>query len=120
MPYKRTGRPSGAPRGNHNRLIHGLYSHHISLQVEQDLAGMSPDRNLDEIALLRTRLHWALDMQARASAAQKLAWEHLISDYLYRIANLINRNAVLGRDSRSSFVTVLEMIRQMNEKQHIR
>ncbi len=120
MPYKPTGKPPGAPRGNHNRLTHGLYSHHISAQVEGDLAGMSADRNLDEIAMLRTRLHWALDRQARASPAQQLSWEHVISNYLYRIATLINRNAVLGRDSRSSFVTVLEMIRQINEKQRVR
>ncbi len=119
MPYKPTGKRRGAPRGNHNRLTHGLYSRHISAQVEGDLAGMSPDRNHDEIAMLRTRLHWALDMQAKSSPAQQLAWEHVISDYLFRIASLIHRNAVLGRDSPSAFLTVLEMIRQMNEEQHI-
>ncbi len=120
MTYKPSGKPLGAPRGNHNRLTHGLYSQHISAQVESDLAGMSTDRTVDEIALLRYRLHWALDRQAKSPPAQQLSWEHVISDYLYRIATLINRNALLGRDSRSSFVTVLEMIRQVNEKQRDR
>jgi hypothetical protein len=120
MPYKRTGRPPGAPRNNHNALTHGLYSRHMSVQVAHEVDAMPVDHNDDELAFSRARLDQLLQMQRAAPPEHWLSYERVIAYYLHSIAALIHKNAVLGRDSRTSFVTVLEMIRQTNEQQKVR
>jgi hypothetical protein len=120
MPRKPTGRPPGAPPNNRNRLLHGLYSHHMSIQVEQEVDAMPADRNTHELALARARLAFAMDRQHDAPPELELAWERVIAYNIRTIGMLTHRNAVLGRDSRTSFVTVLEMIRQTNEQQKTR
>ena len=116
-PVKRSRR--GAPLGNTNRLTHGLYSRHISVQVEHDVDPMPIDQNQNELALARARLSAVFEMQRSALPAQWLDYERAASHYLNVIASLIHKNAVLGRDQRTSFVTVLEMIRQVNQLQHV-
>lgn len=116
---KKPSRPRGAPVGNTNRLTHGLYSRHISIQTEHDLTSMPIDQNHNELALARARLNAVFEMQRNAPPDQWLDYERAASHYLTAIASLIHKNAVLGRDQRSSFVTVLEMIRQVNEDQHV-
>ncbi len=120
MPRKSTGRPPGAPRGNANRLTHGLYSRHMSVRVSHQVAEMPADLNHDELALTRARLDQVLDLQSSAPTALWLSYEKVVAQYLQQIGALVHANAVLGRDSRTSFVTVLEMIRQLNEEQAIR
>ena len=118
-PRSKPSRPRGAPLGNANRLTHGLYSRHISIQAEHDLEPMPIDQNQNELALARARLNAVFEMQRNAPPDQWLDYERAASHYLTAIASLIHKNAVLGRDQRSSFVTVLEMIRQVNEDQHV-
>jgi hypothetical protein len=120
MKYKRTGRPVGAPLNNHNALVHGLYSRHMSIQVQRDVDAMPADRNGDELAFARARLGFALDQQRDAPPERVLSWERVIAYNLRTICMLTYRNAVFGRDSRTSFITVLEMIRQTNEQQEVR
>ena len=119
MPSKPTGLPPGAPPGNTNALKHGLYSRHISVQVSHAVDGMSADQNHDELALTRARLDQVLDLQRGAPPELWLAYEKVVAHYLQQIATLVRANALLGRDSRTSFVTVLEMIRQVNEQQKV-
>ena len=120
MPRKPTGRPPGAPRNNHNHLIHGLYSHHMSIQVAQEIDSMPADRNNDELAFARARLAYALEQQHDAPPDLLVSWERVIAYHIRTICMLTHQNALFGRDSRASFVTVLDMIRQVNEQQKVR
>jgi hypothetical protein len=113
-------RRRGAPLGNQNSLKHGIYSRHISVEVDADVESMPPDRNNDELALARARLVACLQQQAGASPEDWLDYERAISHYLLAISRFIHNNAVLGKDRRSSLVTVLEMIRQVNDKDHVK
>ena len=113
-------RPRGAPRGNQNHLMHGIYSRHISVQAGDDIQAMPDDRNQDELALARARLVACLDKQKIAPREDWLFYERAISQYLLAIAKLVHNNAVLGQDRKTSLVTVLEMIRQLNERENVR
>ena len=112
-------RPRGAPLGNRNNLKHGIYSRHISVQADDDILSMPDDQNRDELALARARLAACLDRQKKAPAEDWLNYEKAISQYLLAISKFVHNNAVLGKDRKSSLVTVLEMIRQLNERQHV-
>ncbi len=118
-PTSPSPRRRGAQPGNTNRLKHGIYSRHISVQVDQDIQDMSEDRNQDELALARTRLIACLDKQRDAPPEDWLFYERAISHYLMAIARFVNNNAVIGKDRKASLITVLEMIRQMNERQDV-
>ncbi len=115
-----TGRPRGAPLGNTNHLVHGAYSRHISVDMEVDIGSMPEDQNQNELALARSRLVACLEKQKHAPPEEWLVYERAVSQYLLAISRFIHNNAVLGRDRKASLVTVLEMIRQTNEKQHVR
>ena len=114
-----TGRPRGAPLGNQNNLKHGIYSRHISIQAEVDVQTMPDDQNQNELALARARLVACLKKQRDAPPEDWLVYERAIAHYLLAISTFIRNNAVLGRDRKASLVTVLEMIRQVNEKQNV-
>jgi hypothetical protein len=114
-----TGRPRGAPHGNQNNLRHGIYSRHISLQAEDDVDSMPDNQNQNELALARSRLVACLEKQKDAPPEDWLVYERAISQYLLAIATFIRNNAVLGRDHKAAMVTVLEMIRQVNEKENV-
>jgi len=120
MQTQSTKRTRGGQPGNSNRLTHGLYSQHISVKDDTALAEMSLERNENELALARVRLSECLARQAKAPPEEWLAYEKAISHYLSIIFGNTNKNALLGRDSRLTFVTVLEMIRQVNEHQGIK
>ena len=113
-------RKVGAPVGNTNALKHGLYSRHISAQDETDLKSMSLDRNDQELALARVRLAQCIARQQDAPPEDWIRYEKAISHYIAIIVANTNKNALLGRDSHASFVTVLEMIRQVNAEQSIK
>ena len=114
-----TGRPRGAPLGNQNNLRHGIYSRHISIQAEDDVQSMPDDQNQNELALARARLVACLEKQKDAPPEDWLIYERAIAHYLLAIATFIRNNAVLGRDRKASLVTVLEMIRQVNEVENV-
>ncbi len=118
-PHRRTGRRRGAPLGNTNHLIHGGYARHISVELRPDIATMPQDQNLDELALARSRLLACLEKQKNASPAEWLFYEHAISMYIRDITRLTHSNAVLGKDHKSQLDTVLEMMRQVNARQHV-
>ncbi len=113
-------RKPGAPKGNTNHLIHGLYSQHISAQDEAQLETMSLERNDQELALARVRLKECILKQQGAPPEDWIRYENAISHYISIIVANTNKNALLGRDSRASFVTVLEMIRQVNQEQDVK
>lgn len=116
--YKSTGRRRGAPEGNANALIHGLYSQHISATDSQALEPMPTDKNEDELALARVRLRDCMQRQLQ-EPSRWLEYERVIACYLHLIVSLTHKNALLGRDRRSSYITVMEMIQQVNEEQHV-
>ena len=110
----------GAPLGNTTALKHGLYSSHISIQDDEELESMSLDQSQHELALARVRLKECIARQQSAPAGEWHKYERAIGRYLSIIVNLTNKNAILGRDRKIAFVTVMEMIRQMNERQDVK
>ncbi len=119
MSRKPTGRKRGAQPGNTNHLLHGAYSRHISIETAEDLSSMPADQNQDELALARSRLVACLDRQKFAPSAQWLPYEHAVWQYLVAISKFIHNNAILGKNRKGALVTVLEMIRYVNERQHV-
>jgi hypothetical protein len=117
--YKPTGRPPGAPKGNTNAIKHGLYAGYISLAEQESLELMPPDRNDDELALARVRIKHCLQKQEESSPDQWLEYERVIAAYVHIIVSLTHKNALLGRDKRPAYVTVMEMIQQVNEEQDV-
>ncbi len=115
-----TGRRRGAQPGNQNRLLHGIYSDLISKVDGLDVETMPQNQNEPELALARIRLKQCVDKQKAAPLAQWLAYENVIAHYLAMISALTHRNAVLGRDDKAPFMTVMEMINQVNEEQDVK
>ena len=120
MTYKPTGRKGGGQPGNTNALKHGIYSQHISIQDDEEVDTMPLDINNDELTFARVRLKSCILKQAAASPDDWLSYEKAITLYLSRIVSMIHHNAVLGGDRKTGFVTVLEMIRQINEEQNVK
>ncbi len=118
--YKPTGRPAGAPRGNTNGLKHGLYSHYISTSEDEELDAMPLDQSQHELALARVRLKLCIQKQQEAVGDDWLAYEKAIAYYLHMIVALTARNALLGRDHKAAYITVMDMIRQVNEDQDVK
>lgn len=114
-PRRRGGQP-----GNTNNLKHGIYSRHMSIQADDDIQAMPDDQNRDELALARARLVACLEKQKHAPPEQWLFYERAVSQYLLAIAKFVHNNAILGKDRKGSLITVLEMIRQLNENQNVR
>ncbi len=80
---------------------------------------MPEDQNQHELAFARARLVACLEKQKDAPPEDWLVYEKAAAHYLLAISGFIRSNAVLGRDHKTSLVTVLEMIRQVNEKQNV-
>lgn len=116
----RSGRKRGGQPGNTNRLLHGAYAGHISVEIEHDIDSMPQDQNQDELALARSRLIACLEKQKSAPADEWIIYERANAQYLAAISRITHQNAVLGKNRKASLVTVLEMIRQVNGKQHVR
>ncbi len=117
--YKSTGRRRGAPLGNTNALKHGLYSRYISVTDDAEIENMPSDKSGDELALARVRLKTCLKRQLECPPAQWLEYEHLINHYLRIIFAHTHKNAILGQDRRTAYVTVMEMISEINEEQGV-
>jgi hypothetical protein len=117
-PKRPPGR-KGAPLGNTNRLTHGLYSRHLSVHLDHDVSAFPIDQSTDELALARSRLNDLLEKQRDAPPEAWLGFETAVWRYINTIIACTQKNAILGRDQRTSFVTVLEMIRQANEQQAV-
>lgn len=110
-----------ARKGNKNSLKHGIYSRHISIQDDEELAAMSQDNPADELALMRTRIRLLLNKQAEATALEDwLKLEALIDSNILSTANMLHANALLGRDQKQAFVTILDMIDVINREQHVK
>lgn len=118
MTYKPTGRKSGGQPGNTNALKHGIYSHHISVQDDEEAEAMAADLNNDELTFARIRLKDCIIKQQSAPPEEWLSYEKAIAHYISKIVSMIHHNAILGSDKKTGFVTVLEMIRQINEEQN--
>jgi hypothetical protein len=117
--YKPTGRNPGAPKGNTNALKHGLYTSYISLSEQEALEPMLLDKSDDELSLARVRLKRCLQKQEEASPDKWLDYERLIVAYTHLIVSLTHKNALLGRDHRPGYITVMEMVQQVNEEQDV-
>lgn len=118
--YKPTGRRRGAPRGNTNALKHGIYSKYISLIQDADIQLMPLDRNENELDLARVRITTCLQKQQECPPHLWLDYERLIAHYLRIVITLTHINAVLSQDRRTAYVTVMEMISQVNKEQNVR
>lgn len=120
MSRQPTGRSRGGQPGNQNRLKHGLYAKQVSIEDSDLLESMSADLNVDELALARIRLKSCLEKQLDAPPEHWLTYERAIAYYLHLIASLINKNALIKEhNGGDAFMTVMEMIRQVNEEQHV-
>jgi hypothetical protein len=119
MPYKPTGRKGGAQPGNTNALKHGIYSQQISVQDDEQTTAMPIDNNNDELTFARIRLKDCILKQQAAPPEDWLSYEKAITVYLGKIVSMVHHNAVLGSDKKTAFMTVMEMIRQVNEEQHV-
>ena len=117
--YKPTGRKRGAPAGNTNALKHGIYSHYISASEDEELEPMPLDKSQHELALTRVRLKKCIQKQLESSGDDWLAYEKAIAYYLRIIVSLTTRNALLGQNRKTAYITVMEMIRQVNEEQDV-
>ena len=108
-------------KGNKNALKHGIYSKHISIQDDEELASMSHNNNADELALLRTRIRIILDKQPSATALEDwLKLEALIDSNIIATANMLHSNAVLGKDQKQAFVSIMDMIDVINREQRVK
>lgn len=108
-------------KGNKNALKHGLYSKHISVVDDDQLLPMSATSNADELALARVRLDAVLLKQKSAIVpADWLSYENAIISLISQISGMVHANAVLGKDQHAVFVSVLDMIRVVNNKQNVK
>ena len=120
MSREPTGRPRGGQPGNQNRLKHGLYAKQVSIEDSDLLESMSAELNVDELDLARIRLKSCLEKQLDAPPEDWLTYERAIAYYLRLIASLLNKNvSIKEHNGGSAFTTVMEMIRQVNEEQHV-
>jgi len=92
----------------------------ISLQDDAALQIMAPDKNLNELTLARVRLKKCLEQQAKAAPQVWLAYERAVTQYISLIGALIHKNALLQPDDKEAFMTVMEMMNQVNEEQGVR
>ena len=97
----------------------GLYSRIISAQDDAGLQSMAPDQNSSELALARIGLKTCLEQQSKASPEVWLAYERTVTQYISLITSIIQKNALLHRDDKEAFMTVMEMINQVNEEQGV-
>lgn len=118
-PHRRTGRRRGAPNGNTNALKHGIYSQYISVSEEAGIQVMPADKNQDELALARVRLATCIQKQLECPPGRWLDYERIIAYYLRIIVSLTHKNAILGQDRRTAYVTVMEMISEINQEQGV-
>lgn len=110
-----------AKPGNTNALKHGLYSRHISVKQDAAMKTMPADQNRDELALARAQLANLLDKRDEvADLKDYLAIEEKIILLLGTINSMTQHNAILGRDTRTAFVTILDYIRVNNDRQGVK
>jgi hypothetical protein len=119
MSRQPSGRQRGGQPGNKNRLKHGLYSKQVSQEDSAELESMSLDRTEHELALARVRLKTCIEKQLTAAPEDWLSYERAITHYLRLIASLIQKNAESDGPG-DAFMTVMEMIRQVNEEDHVK
>ncbi len=88
MARKPTGRRRGGQPGNHNRLLHGLYSKRDPPGPQQAIPLLN--RTDTSLALVRARLKTVLYKQA-ADPEHFLSYERATQYYFNLILRLINR-----------------------------
>jgi len=121
MSPQSTGRKRGGQPGNQNRLKHGLYEKQVSIEDGDLLESMPADLNKHELDLARIRLKTCIEKQLSATPEDWLGYERAISHYLQLIASLIQKNTLLTKErGGDAFITVMEMIRQVNEEDNVK
>ena len=80
---------------------------------------MPLDLTEHELVLARVRLKTCIEKQLTASPEDWLSYERAITHYLRLIASLIQKNAESDGPG-DAFMTVMEMIRQVNEEDHVK
>jgi hypothetical protein len=114
------GRTRGGPAGNTHDLKHGLYSRHISVRDDEEMETMEEDKSAAELAVARSRLADCLTRQETVTdPAEWLALDAAMQGWVGKIAIMTHRKAVLGKDTRMAFVTIMDYIRTANEKQKV-
>ena len=120
MPSKPTGRKRGGQPRNSNNLKHGIDSQLITVQDDEQADPMPRDITNDELTFARIRLKSCILKQQSAPPEDWLKYEKAITLYLSKIVAMLHHNAVLGEDKKAAFMTVMEMIRQVNEEQNVK
>jgi len=113
-----SGRHRGGQPGNQNRLKHSLYSKQVSMEDGAQLETMSQELTEHELALARVRLKTCLEKQLSAAPEDWLSYERALANYLHNIVALIHMNA-RNKNRGIDSMTVMEMIRQVNEEQNV-
>lgn len=81
---------------------------------------MEEDKSAAELAVARSRLTACLARQEKAADPEEwLALDAAIQGWVGKIAIMTHRNAVLGKDTRMAFVTIMDYIRTANERQKV-
>ena len=121
--------PSNRPRhkggqpGNQNARKHGIYSRYMSVQVEDEIVGMSNRDLEDELALVRVRLANALDEYARAAEVRDtermLRWDASILQHIDRIASLKARMLEAGETESVVWTSLMDALRAANDQQKV-
>ena len=119
MARKPTGRPPGAPLNNINHLKHGLYSHHISVEDDEEDCAMSEDKTSAELTLARVRIKKILDKEGSVSPEEWISYEKALSHYLGQVITMLHKNSIFGRDTKTPLLTIMDFIRQANEDQNV-
>ncbi len=116
MPYKRTGRKPGAPAGNQNALLHGIYRKHYLPQLRVDLDVMPPLESLPEIYMLRAQLDDLLSLIANCQDEDRKIklYAALFTGTQRLTAAMRTHTLLVGKDQQllTTFWEALELFRK--------
>ena len=119
MTYKPTGRKGGGQPGNSNALKHGVYSQLISIPDDENAETMARDNTIDELTFARVRMKTCILQQQASPPEDWLSYEKAANLYLGKIVSMIHHNSVFGSGKQDALMTVMEMIRQVNEAENV-
>jgi len=106
-------------KGNKNALKHGIFSKFIAVVDDKEMAKMSNDRNMDELAYARVRLAAATSELETATGEDKLKWDYACRHWTEIIGSLLNNNVNKGQTEAMIFESLIDAVRAANDKQHV-
>jgi len=107
-------------KGNKNALKHGIFSKFIAVTEDKELAKMSNDKNLAEIAYARVRLAAAqTELNKAETTDDKLKWDYACRHWTEILGNLLKNNVDRGETEVMVFQNLLDAVRAANDKQNV-